>query len=80
MSRPTGLSPEFAGLWARHEVAAASARTRRFLHPAAGPLTFTVTDFDVSALPDLRVAIYPPQDQDTRRKLPRTRRPGSQSG
>jgi transcriptional regulator with XRE-family HTH domain len=78
--RLAGLSPEFAGLWARHEVAGPSARIRRFLHPVAGRLEFAVTDLEVSALPDLRLAIYSPQGEDTRERLLRTRRPGHQPG
>jgi len=75
--RLSALSPEFAGLWARHEVSGPCLRTRRLAHPAAGQLAFTLTDFDVSAVPDLRIAVYTPQDDDTRRRLPRTRRPGA---
>jgi hypothetical protein len=73
--RLTSLSPEFAGLWARHEVAGPSARTLKFRHPEAGPMTFTRTEFDVSGVPDLRISAYSPADDDTRQRLPRTRRP-----
>ena len=38
------LSPEFAELWARHEVAEPVDRTLRFRHPVAGELTFTRTE------------------------------------
>jgi transcriptional regulator with XRE-family HTH domain len=72
--RLAGLSPEFAELWARHEVAAPAARTLRFRHPQAGPMTFTRTELDVSAVADLRIAVYSPLGDDTRGRLPRTRR------
>jgi transcriptional regulator with XRE-family HTH domain len=72
--RLAGLSPEFAELWARHEVAAPAARTLRFRHPEAGPMTFTRTELDVSSMADLRIAVYCPLDDDTRGRLPRTRR------
>jgi len=72
--RLASLSPEFAELWARHEVAGPAARTLRFRHPEAGPMTFTRTELDVSALADLRIAVYSPLDDDTRGRLPRTRR------
>ncbi|HEV2240247.1 MAG TPA: helix-turn-helix transcriptional regulator [Streptosporangiaceae bacterium] len=68
------LSPEFAELWARHEVAAPAPRTLRFRHAEAGPMTFTRTELDVLSVSDLRVAAYSPQDDDTRERLPRTRR------
>ncbi len=72
--RLAGLSREFAELWARHEVAGPAARTLRFRHPEAGPMTFTRTELDVSAAAGLRIAVYCPLDDDTRARLPRTRR------
>ena len=74
--RLAGLSGEFAELWARHEVAGPAARTLRFRHPAAGPMTFTRTELDVSAAADLRIAVYCPLDEATRARLPLTRRSG----
>jgi transcriptional regulator with XRE-family HTH domain len=72
--RLAGLSKEFAELWARHEVAAPAARTLRFSHPDVGPMTFTRAELDVSGTADLRIAAYSPADDDTRARLPRTRR------
>ena len=72
--RLAGLSLEFAELWARHEVAAPALRTLRFDHPGAGLMTFTRTELDVSGTTDLRIAVYCPADEDTRARLPRTRR------
>ena len=72
--RLAGLSQEFAGLWARHEVAAPAPRTLRFQLPSTGPMTFTRTELDVLSVADLRVAVYSPHDDDTRERLPRTRR------
>jgi hypothetical protein len=37
-------------------------------------MTFTRTELDVSAMADLRIAVYSPLDDDTRARLPRTRR------
>jgi transcriptional regulator with XRE-family HTH domain len=72
--RLAGLSQEFAELWARHEVAAPVARTLRFRHAEAGPMTFTRTELDVASMTGLRIAVYSPVDDDTRERLPRTRR------
>jgi hypothetical protein len=72
--RLAGLSQEFAEMWARHEVAAPAARTLRFRHAEAGLMTFTRTELDVSSMTDLRIAVYSPLDDDTRGRLPRTRR------
>jgi transcriptional regulator with XRE-family HTH domain len=74
--RLAALSPEFAGIWERHEVAGPAERTLRFRHPAAGLMTFTRTEYEVSAQPGLRISVYSPQDADTAARLPLTRRPG----
>jgi transcriptional regulator with XRE-family HTH domain len=68
------LSPEFAALWARHEVAGPSERIRRFRHPQVGLLTFTTTELELSACPGLRLIVNTPADADTWARLPLTRR------
>ncbi len=75
--RLTVLSREFADLWARHEVAGPQARTLRFRFPCAGPITLTRTEMDIPAVPDLRIAVYSPADDDSRARLPHTRRSAS---
>jgi hypothetical protein len=78
--RLADLSSEFASLWARQEVAGPQERMRRFRHPAAGVLTFTSTELEISAVPELRVVVYTPRDEDTWARLPVTRRaPGQPS-
>jgi transcriptional regulator with XRE-family HTH domain len=72
--RLCSLSREFAELWSRHEVAAAEPRTRTFLHPDAGPLTFTVNELEIPVMPEARLTVYTPQDDETRSRLPLTRR------
>jgi transcriptional regulator with XRE-family HTH domain len=74
--RLAGLSKEFAELWARHEVAGPASRTLRFRHRVAGLMTFTRAELDVSGMPDLRIAAYSPADEETRARLPLTRRNG----
>jgi transcriptional regulator with XRE-family HTH domain len=71
--RLASLSPEFARLWARQEVAAPEVRTRRFVHPRAGVVAFTVTELDLPTSQDMRLAVYTPADEETRRRLPLTR-------
>jgi transcriptional regulator with XRE-family HTH domain len=75
--RLTVLSREFADLWARHEVAGPQARTLRFCFPRAGRVTLTRTEMDLPAVPDLRIVVYTPADDDSRARLPLTRRPAS---
>ena len=67
------VSPEFAELWARHEVAEPADRTLRFRHPVAGELTFTRTELAGPAASGLRVTVYTPQDDRTREGLALTR-------
>ena len=64
------LNPEFARLWARHEVAEAQMRLRIFRHPDAGELRFIVSELEVSVLPGTRLIVYTPEDSATRTRLP----------
>lgn len=78
--RLADLSAEFASLWDRQEVAGPQERIRRFRHPAAGVLTFTSTELEISAVPELRIVVNTPRDKDTWARLPLTRRgPGQPS-
>jgi transcriptional regulator with XRE-family HTH domain len=72
--RLSGLSREFADVWALQEVAGPEPRVRTFIHPAAGPLTFTATELDVPVMPGARLTVYTPADGHARAGLPLTRR------
>ena len=61
-------------LWARHEVAEAEPRTLTYLHPRAGTLSFAVSELNLPDLPEARIVVYTPCDDDTRAKMPLTRR------
>ena len=74
LERLRSICPEFAQLWSRHEVAACTPRLRRILNPVAGELHFTITELAVSAHPDLVLYVETPADEDTRARLPLTRR------
>ena len=69
------ISPEFAELWGRHEVAEPAERIHRFRHPAAGDLAFSRTELAVSAVAGLRLSVYTPRDEQTRERLHLTRLP-----
>ena len=71
--RLADLSREFTSLWARQEVAGPSERTRRFVHPDAGLLTFTSTELEITAVPEVRVVVNTPADAETWTRLPLTR-------
>ena len=72
--RLSSLSREFASLWALHEVAESVPRLRTFIHPRAGELRLTSTEFEIPATPAARLSIYTPADDSTRERLPLTRR------
>jgi transcriptional regulator with XRE-family HTH domain len=72
--RLSAASPQFAELWARQEVASPASHTKHFLHPTAGLLRLLSTSLAVADLPEARILVYTPADEETRRRLPLTRR------
>lgn len=72
--RLASLSREFAELWARHEVADPETRVLTFVHPTAGPLSLVLSELNVPDMPEARIQVYTPRDEDTRAKMPLTRR------
>ena len=74
LARLRSICPEFDRLWSRHEVAACTPRVRRIANPAVGEVRLTITELAVSAHPDLLLFIESPADEETRAKLPLTRR------
>ena len=73
--RLASLSQEFAGLWDRHEVAGPKQRSRQFRHRRAGLMSFATTEFGLPTCPEVRMVVYTPADEQTRARLPLTRRP-----
>jgi transcriptional regulator with XRE-family HTH domain len=76
IQRLSAASPEFAKLWTRHEVASPGSRTKHFLHPEAGLLRLRSTSLAVADMPEARIVVYTPIDEETRERLPLTRRRG----
>jgi hypothetical protein len=72
--RLASLSREFADLWARHEVADYQPRILTYQHPRAGTLSLAVSELDLPAMPEARIVVYTPRDEDTRARMPLTRR------
>ena len=71
--RLASMSREFAELWARHEVAEAEPRTLTYRHPRAGTLGLAVSELNPPDLPEARIVVYTPRDEDTRARMPLTR-------
>jgi len=67
--RLSELSPEFAGLWARHEVCEPEQRLRIFRDADVGELRFTINELSVSAVPGTYLIVYSPNDTQTRDRL-----------
>ncbi|WP_238332175.1 helix-turn-helix transcriptional regulator [Kribbella jejuensis] len=74
LARLRSICPEFDLLWSKHEVAACTPRVRRIANPDVGEVRLTITELAVSAHPDLLLFIESPADEETRAKLPLTRR------
>ena len=72
--RLASLSRQFTELWARHEVADPEPRVLTYLHPQAGPLSLAISELTVPDLPEARIQVYTPRDDDTRARMPLTRR------
>jgi transcriptional regulator with XRE-family HTH domain len=66
-------SAEFADMWARHDVARPGARIKHFLDPRAGLLRIITTSLAVTEMPECRIIVYTPADDETRERLPLTR-------
>jgi transcriptional regulator with XRE-family HTH domain len=69
VQRLSAASPEFARLWAAHDVAGPSTRDKVFRHAAAGVVRMSVVSFEVTATPETRLAVYTPADETSRENL-----------
>ena len=74
VQRLSVASPDFARMWKRHDVASPGSRTKHFLHPWAGLLRLRSTSLAVADMPEARIVAYTPVDDETRDRLPLTRR------
>jgi transcriptional regulator with XRE-family HTH domain len=69
VTRLTQASPEFAGLWEQHEVAAPENRTKRWLHPQVGLLRLDYTYLWLGQRINCRLISYTPADEQTAARL-----------
>lgn len=72
--RLSSISREFADLWALHEVASWEPRNLTYLHPQAGEVRLVVSELDVPDVPEARIVVYTPRDEQTRARMQLTRR------
>jgi len=69
--RLEAVSTAFAEAWASHDVAKPTSHTKRFRHPAVGPITATSTSFAVTAVPGARLVVYTPDDEPSEKAIAR---------
>ncbi len=69
VARLTEASPEFAALWARHEVLAVQNKPKRLRHPVAGRLSFHTTNTWLAPRAGTRMVVYVPADGPTEQRI-----------
>jgi transcriptional regulator with XRE-family HTH domain len=62
-------SPEFTAVWERHDVQGIESRTKRALHPSAGPLLLDYTNLWLGQQVGTRIVAFTPADERTRERL-----------
>jgi transcriptional regulator with XRE-family HTH domain len=67
--RLQAVSPEFARLWASHDVALSASSTKIFRHHAAGEIRTRTLPLDIAAAPGARLVTYTPTDEESRERI-----------
>ncbi len=71
VARLRGASPEFAEVWARHEVRGIQNKTKRIRHPEVGLLKFDMMNTWLAPRSGRRLMVYAPADAETERRVQR---------
>nr|WP_277922361.1 helix-turn-helix transcriptional regulator [Streptomyces sp. Root264] len=61
-------SPLFARLWETGDVAEPGRRVKVFRHAAVGELRMTSTSLTINGMPECRIVVYTPDDEETERR------------
>ena len=69
IERLSAASPEFERMWASHDVAVPTTRVKVFRHAAVGEVRLSVVSFAVVTTPETRMAVYTPDDAESRERL-----------
>ncbi|GIH94801.1 transcriptional regulator [Planobispora siamensis] len=67
--RLSAVSPEFARMWATHDVASPGSRMKIFQHCVAGLVRTVSTSMTLAAPPETRMVVYTPVDDDSRERI-----------
>ncbi|MEU1012982.1 helix-turn-helix transcriptional regulator [Streptomyces sp. NPDC005890] len=65
----SAASPWFAELWASGEVAPPGPRVKTFRHAAVGEMRMTSQSLSIDGMPECRIVVYSPEDEDARTKI-----------
>jgi transcriptional regulator with XRE-family HTH domain len=63
VARLSAASPEFASMWARHDVASPAIREKIFIQNLSAPVHTTAMSLAISAAPEARLVVYTPIDE-----------------
>jgi transcriptional regulator with XRE-family HTH domain len=63
------VSPRFEELWARQQVASPGSIEKVFRHAAVGEIRMTTMSLYVVAVPDTRIVVYTPNDDESRERI-----------
>jgi hypothetical protein len=67
----SSVSPTFAEIWERHDVAGTTSHVKQFLHPELGLVRFLTTSLMLSDRPGVRLVASTPADEQARLALAR---------
>ncbi|MET8768129.1 helix-turn-helix transcriptional regulator [Streptomyces sp. NPDC004658] len=65
----SAASPWFAELWASGEVVPPRPRVKVFRHTAVGEMRMTSQSLSIDGMPECRIVVYTPEDEETRAKI-----------
>ncbi|MFI6866002.1 helix-turn-helix transcriptional regulator [Nocardia sp. NPDC050406] len=65
----SSASPEFARMWAAHDVAPPPSQTMTYRHAAIGELSFALTRLDLAAVPETFLTVWTPADDESRQRM-----------
>jgi hypothetical protein len=63
------VSPKFAQMWARQQVAAPGPMRKVFKHAAVGEIRATTTSLAVTGAPEIRIVVYRADDEESRERF-----------
>lgn len=65
----SAASPYFAKLWASGEVTPPGPRVKTFRHQEVGEMRMTSQSLSIDGMPECRIVVYTPEDEDARAKV-----------